>query len=178
MAEYTTHRQTRPRQRGVLSVEAAYVLPVVIAAAMIFMELGNVGLTINMGASAFERAMQQFRQDGVLALQDGSADMEALLRERMASASHGYLAEDNIITIDVQTYTNLDALGDGTASQEDADGNTATGGDTDVPAWRVSVEIRKSFITPLPRLLGVDNNAFRYRYQQVLAYLPQQERAE
>lgn len=160
------------RQRGSLSVEAAYVLPVIIAAAMMFMELANIGLTINMGASALERAVQQFRQDGPASLADGGA-MESLLRERMAAASHNYLDESNIATVEVERYTSLDAMG-GSTEDEEATPNAFSS----QPAWRIEVDIRKDFITPLPRLLGVDSSAFRYRYQQVLAYLPQRTETE
>jgi len=160
-------RSSLRKHHGVLAVEAAYVLPVVIAAVMMFMELANIGLTINMGASALERAVQQFRQDGVNALLQGQ-DMQALLRERMAQASHSYLAEEDIATIDIEHYATLDAMGEGDAASKE----NGIGASADMPAWRISVDIRKEFITPLPRLLGMDSNAFRYRYQQVLAYLP------
>jgi len=159
-------RRVPRRQRGSLSVEAAYVLPVVIAAAMMFMELANIGLTINMGASALERAVQQFRQDGAAGMQDGGA-IESLVRARMVAASHNYLDDENIATVEVERFASLDAMGGGT---EDEAENAAL---TQVPAWRIEVDVRKDFITPLPRLLGVDSGAFRYRYQQVLAYLPQ-----
>lgn len=154
-------------QRGSLSVEAAYVLPVVIAAAMMFMELANIGLTINMGASALERAVQQFRQDGAAGMQDGGA-IESLVRTRMVAASHNYLDDENIATVEVERFASLDAMGGGSAEEE-----TQAAALTNVPAWRIEVDVRKDFITPLPRLLGVDSGAFRYRYQQVLAYLPQ-----
>jgi len=152
--------------RGSLSVEAAYVLPVVIAAAMMFMELANIGLTINMGASALERAVQQFRQDGAAGMQDGGA-IESLVRTRMVAASHNYLDDENIATVEVERFASLDAMGGG------AEDETQAAALTNVPAWRIEVDVRKDFITPLPRLLGVDSGAFRYRYQQVLAYLPQ-----
>lgn len=160
-------------QRGALSVEAAYVLPVVIAAGMMFMELANIGLTINMGASAFERALQQFRSEGANALQAGG--VEALVRQRMAAASHNYLAEDNIALVDIQSHASLDAMGQASSGASPGVAAGATAKEI-IPAWRISVDIRKDFITPLPRLLGVDSNAFHYRYQQVLAYLPAEEK--
>ncbi|SIT17670.1 TadE/TadG family type IV pilus assembly protein [Achromobacter sp. MFA1 R4] len=168
MADQTPGVRRAPRrQRGSLSVEAAYVLPVVIAAAMMFMELANIGLTINMGASALERAVQQFRQDGAAGMQDGGA-IESLVRARMVAASHNYLDDENIATVEVERFASLHAMGGG--ETEDEAENAAL---TQVPAWRIEVDVRKDFITPLPRLLGVDSGAFRYRYQQVLAYLPQ-----
>lgn len=151
----------RPRQRGSLSVEAAYVLPVIIAAAMMFMELANIALAIDMGGTALERAIQQLRRDDGPAL--AAAEMESALRQRMAAASHGYLSEDNIATVSVERFSSLDEMGGGHAEEDRGD---------DMPVWRVTVDIRKDFITPLPRLLNLDSGAFRYRYQQVLGYLP------
>ncbi|HEY0201332.1 MAG TPA: hypothetical protein VGC24_06540, partial [Burkholderiaceae bacterium] len=138
-----------------------------------FMELANIGLTINMGASALERAVQQFRQDNVFDTLDDSG-MESLVRSRMVAASHNYLDDDDIANVDIESYTSLDDMGGGTTNSEDTD----TASTIALPAWRISVDIRKNFITPLPRLLGVDSSAFSYRYQQVLAYLPQQTEAQ
>ena len=166
MPLYST--MAKARQRGSLAVEAAYVLPVVIAAGMMFMELANIGLTINIGASALERAVQQFRQEGGI-----NTGMESSLRQRMAAASHGYLDNSEIVDVDIEPYDTLDAMGGGSVGGDDTDGSDTVGANTGVPAWRVRVGIRKDYITPLPRLLGVDSNAFGYTYQQVLSYLPQ-----
>lgn len=159
-------RPTR-RQRGALAVEAAFVLPVVIAGIMVFMELANIGLTIDMGSTALERALQQFRSD-TSGLQSGT--MESLVRQRMVNASHGYLSESNIASVSVESFSSLDAMGGGTSSTDDDTEDSDSS--TEVPVWRVTVDIRKDFITPLPRLLSIDSNAFRYRYQQLLGYLP------
>lgn len=168
------------RMRGALAVEAAYVLPVVIAAVMMLIELIHVGLTINMGASALDRALTEIRQDSGIGKTSASG-LDAQLRQRMAAASHDYLTEDNIATVDVEHFVNLDALGGGMATKQAAAKGQGSAGDdramlaaaqTDLPAWRIAVDIRKEFITPLPRLLGIDSNAFRYRYEQVLSYLP------
>jgi len=151
------------RQRGALAVEAAFVLPVIIAGAMMVMELANMGLTIDMGGTALDRAVQQFRTDDASLLQP--ALMEPLLRERMAAAAHGRLSQDNIATIDIERFPSLDVMGGGIADPNDAPA-------TRTPVWRITVDIRKDFITPLPRLLSIDSGAFRYRYQQVLGHLP------
>ncbi|THF67576.1 hypothetical protein E6C76_02385 [Pseudothauera nasutitermitis] len=158
-------------QRGALAVEAAFVLPVVITGTMMFMELANIGLTIDMGGTALERALQQFRQDDSGTLD--TAAMEPLVRQRMAAASHGYLSEDNIASVNVESFNSLDAMGGGTTDEEEDDDE---GGSTDrVPIWRVTVDIRKDFITPLPRLLVTESSVFRYRYQQLLGYLPAED---
>lgn len=157
-------------QQGALAVEAAFVLPVILTCAMMFMELANIGLTIDMGNTALERAIQQFRRDTANTLQPGA--MEGLVRTRMAAASHGYLKEENIASVDVENFTSLDEMGGGTLAEVEATSNTSS---TGVPVWRITVDIRKDFITPLPRLLSIDSGAFRYRYQQVLGYLPKEE---
>lgn len=165
-----SERRRRPlslRQRGALAVEAAFVLPVVLTGAMMVFELAYIGLTIDMGNTALERALQQFRADPATVLQAGS--MQQLLRQRMAAASHGYLTEANIAVVNVENFASLDAMGGGTEAPAT---DSASANANNVPIWRVTVDIRKDFITPLPRLLAIDSGAFRYRYQQMLGYLP------
>jgi hypothetical protein len=165
MAEWRRH------QRGAIAVEAAFVLPVVIVAAMMFIELANIGLTINLGASALERAVQQFRRDGVEDL-IANGDLAGRVRERMVAASHGYLEADEVIEVEVESFASLDAMGGGSDNNSDEDDESAVGINSGIPAWRINVGIRKNYITPLVSLLGVENNTFGYRYQQVLSYLP------
>jgi len=165
-------RAPRRRQRGALAVEAAFVLPVVLTGAMMVFELAYIGLTIDMGNTAMERALQQFRADPAAVLEAGA--MQGLLRQRMAAASHGYLTEANIAVVNIENFASLDAMGGG--SEEPSTGS-ASANVNNVPIWRVTVDIRKDFITPLPRLLAIDSGAFRYRYQQMLGYLPAQTAA-
>lgn len=169
--------EARRRQRGAIAVEAAYLLPVIIVAAMMFMELANIGLTINIGANALERAVQQFRRDGVEQLLAGS-DMAGHIRERMAAASHGHLVQEEVVDVEIESFANLDEMGGGGGDDDGEDDEPAIGSTTRIPAWRISVGIRKQYITPLPRLLGVNSSSFSYRYQQVLSYLPQSSTAE
>lgn len=180
------HKMNRPvqRQRGALAVEAAFVLPVVLTGAMMVFELAYIGLTIDMGNTALERAIQQFRADPANVLEAGR--MQSLLRQRMVAASHGYLEDSNIAAVNVENFASLDAMGGGTASGTASGNDSGSGAEqsggaasaaTDVPVWRVTVDIRKDFITPLPRLLAIDSGAFRYRYQQMLGYLPAENSA-
>jgi hypothetical protein len=165
-------RATRgARQRGVLAVEAAFVLPVVIAGAMMFMELASIGLTIDIGNTALERALQEFRPAGAAAID--TDDMEARIRQQMAAASHGYLTASNIVEVSVERFSSLDAMGKGGESAT-ADTSASTT-QQQVPVWRVTVDIRKDFITPIPRLMALENTNFRYRYQQLLGYLPKEQ---
>ncbi len=155
-------------QRGVLAVEAAFVLPVVIAGAMMFMELASIGLTIDIGNTALERALQEFRPAGAAGVD--MDDMEDRIRQQMAAASHGYLTAGNIVEVSVERFSSLDAMGKGGDSAADTSSSTQQ----QVPVWRVTVDIRKDFITPIPRLMALENTNFRYRYQQLLGYLPKE----
>ncbi|GAB4063406.1 hypothetical protein [Uliginosibacterium sediminicola] len=158
----------RGAQRGVLAVEAAFVLPVVIAGAMMFMELASIGLTIDIGNTALERALQEFRPAGAAGVD--MDDMEDRIRQQMAAASHGYLTAGNIVEVSVERFSSLDAMGKGGDSAADTSSSTQQ----QVPVWRVTVDIRKDFITPIPRLMALENTNFRYRYQQLLGYLPKE----
>ncbi|WP_420995307.1 hypothetical protein ACKI2N_028305 [Cupriavidus sp. 30B13] len=155
-------RMHRSGSRGAVAVEAAFALPVIIAGAMMFIELGNIGLAIAMGGTALERAVQQFHTDPAESLE--ARQMERRVRMRMAAAAHGYLGDGDIATVAVESFTSLDTIGGGQAGKGAAAPGRA------VPVWRITVEIRKDFITPLPRLLGTGGTAFRYQYQQLLGH--------
>lgn len=152
----------RRRIRGALAVEAAFALPVIIAGAMMFTELGNIGLTIASGGTALERAIHQLRTGAPEPLQ--AAQIERRVRQGMAG-SHRFLGDADIATVAVESYASLDAIGTGHPEATRKVANPA------VPVWRITVEIRKDFITPLPRLLGIGGTAFRYQYQQLLGDL-------
>lgn len=158
----------RRGQSGVASVEAAFAFPVIIIAAMIVMEFANIALTIDMGEVALQRAMQMFRLDD--SLQEGGA--EETLRMNMVNSSQGYVKMENISNVEIVRYDSLDALGGGAVEEDDDDSSDFSGL---YPAWKVTVNIRKEYLTPLPRLLIVGNNEFQYRFEQVLSYLPQEE---
>ncbi len=145
--------------RGAVAVEAAFALPVIIAGAMMFIELGNIGLTIAMGGTALERAIQQLRAEAA-----NAGTMELRMRKGMAAASHRFLDDTDIAAVAVERFTSLDAMGAGGTAKGTASRT--------VPVWRITVEIRKDFITPLPRLLGTGGTAFRYQYQQWLDNAP------
>ena len=150
---------SRLAARGALAIEAAFALPVIIAGAMMFIELGNIGLTIAMGGTALERAIQQLRTET-----GNAGTMELRMRQGMVAASHRLLDDADIAAVAVERFTSLDAMGAGSTARGTASRN--------VPVWRITVEIRKDFITPLPRLLGTGGSAFRYQYQQWLDDAP------
>ncbi|MFT4265836.1 MAG: hypothetical protein QM586_01225 [Xenophilus sp.] len=126
--------------RGALAIEAACVLAVVIVAVMMLVELVHIGLTISMGHHALDNALQQLRHDDPSG--PPASDMAARLRTLMVAGSHGCLGEDEIAVVRIDPYASLDEhVGS---------------------AWRISVDLRKRFVTPLPRLMGIRSQAFRY----------------
>lgn len=159
------------KRRGVVSVEAAFVFPVLIIAVMVVMELANIALTIDMGEVALQRAVQQFRRNGA-----PDDEGESTLRSAMAEASQGYLAQADISTVSIERFDSLDAMGAGSEDEDEEDEGQGKSDFSQLPpAWRITVDIRKGFITPLPRMLVFVDNEFHYRFEQVLSYLPNQE---
>lgn len=132
-----------------VSVEAAFVFPVLIIAVMVVMELANIALTIDMGEVALQRAVQQFRRSGA-----PDDEGESALRSAMAEASQGYLTQADISTVSIERFDSLDAMGAG-SEEEDEEDEGRGGSDFSQlpPAWRITVDIRKGFITPLPHML-------------------------
>jgi len=161
-----TNKKSR---RGVAAVEAVFALPVLIMAVMIIMEFANIALTIDMGEAALQRAVQQFRLDDSF-----GDDAESALRQNMVDASHGYVKQENIVNVSIEEFASLDAMGGGSTDEDNEDSEDEASSNN-LPAWRITVDIRKDFITPLSRLLAFYDNDFQYRYEQVLSYLPQEE---
>ncbi|MFT4302882.1 MAG: pilus assembly protein [Desulfovibrio sp.] len=159
----------RHSQRGVISVEAAFAFPSIIMLAMIAFEFVNVVLTIDMGDVALQSAVQQARLEETLT----EDSFESVVRKGIVTLSHGYLTQDNITNVDVRRYSSLSTLRS-TGEEEDADSANEKGTKgTTFPAWKVTVDIRKPFLTPLPRLMAYTENEFEYRFEQVLGYLPE-----
>lgn len=156
-------------QRGVISVEAAFAFPSLIILAMIAFEFVNVVLTIDMGDVALQSAVHQARLEESLT----EDSLESVVRKGIVKSSHGYLTQDNITNVDVRRYSSLSTLSS-TGEEEAADSaSEANGKTTKFPAWKVTVDIRKPFLTPLPRLMAYAENEFEYRFEQVLGYLPE-----
>jgi len=166
-------RQFRRSQSGVLSVEAAFAFPILIIAAMLVMEVSNIALTINFGEIALQRALQKVRSND-----SWEQDSEGLIIQYMSEASHGYVTENNIVSVTADRYDSLDALGQEGLGEEAEGGSDEDATETDLPAWKITVHIRKEFITSLPKMLPLDDNDFHYHYEQILSYLPAQDTGE
>ncbi|MFC3394429.1 TadE/TadG family type IV pilus assembly protein [Brenneria rubrifaciens] len=145
--------------RGVIAVEVAFLVPVVLVGVMMLFELARIGLVIAVGSAALDKAVQTFRRDDLQT--DSAEQMGRNLKERMIGASYGYLQEDDL-TVSVLHFDNLNQLGGLTISDEEGEGeNLST-----LPVWSVTVQITKAFITPLPEVLTL-GDTFRYQYKHV-----------
>lgn len=158
-----------------IAVEAAFAFPVIIIAAMIAMELANIALTINMGDIALQRAVQKVRNDD-----SWGTGGEGVIRSYMIAASHGYVTDNNIVNVEVEEFESLDEMGqalaeDGGGGSSEDEKDEEENEDSTYPAWKITVDIRKDFITPLPRMLAAYDNDFQYRFEQILCYLPRQD---
>lgn len=160
-------------ERGAVAVEAAFVYPAILMAFFAVIELAHMAITIAAGQSALSSALTDFRAEGTLGTMP---EME--IRHGMAADSFGYLKPENVTRVTVEPYASLDEMGGGSgeddeSSDEDAGSDSATSGR--YPAWHIVVTISKDFITPIPRLLITNRKDFTFRYERVLAYLPQED---
>ncbi|WP_205680343.1 TadE/TadG family type IV pilus assembly protein [Brenneria alni] len=147
---------------GVIAVEVAFLVPVVLVGVMMLFELARIALVIAVGSAALDNAVQSFRLDDLQT--DSAEQMGQNLKERMISAAYGYLQEDDL-TVSVLHFDNLSQLGGLTVNtdSEDVDDSEVT---STLPVWSVTVQIKKAFITPLPAVLTL-GDTFRYQYKHV-----------
>ncbi|WP_413556169.1 hypothetical protein [Brenneria sp. L3-3Z] len=144
---------------GVIAVEVAFLVPVVLVGVMMLFELARIGLVIAVGSAALDKAVQTFRLDDLDTI--SAEQMEARLKERMIDSAYGYLQGDDL-TVSVLHFDNLSQLGGlEIASDEDQDDAQDT-----LPVWSVTVQIKKAFLTPLPEVLTL-GDTFRYQYKHV-----------
>lgn len=148
--------------RGVVAIEIAFLVPVVMIGVMMLFELARIGLIIAIGSAALDKAVETFHRDNQG--NDNAEQMSLLLKQRMVDAGYGYLTERDL-TVNVLHFDNLNQIGGLTDSSNDeaveAEQNTTT-----LPVWSVTVQIEKAFITPLPEVLTL-GDTFRYQYKHV-----------
>lgn len=174
-------RYARSGECGAIATETAFLIPVVLVGIMMFMELARIMLTISIGSTAMDAAIQSLRREDRLDV----ASVKTLVAERMADRrySYGYLDPDDI-RIEVEHFDSLEALGGGQSVDDRATSGSAQGEDDDAirtsqsrPVWSITVDVRKQYITPLPTFLTLED-AFRYRFKQVLGHLDETEGQE
>lgn len=174
-------RYARSGECGAIATETAFLIPVVLVGIMMFMELARIMLTISIGSTAMDAAIQSLRREDRLDVDS----VKTLVAERMADRrySYGYLDPDDI-RIEVEHFDSLEALGGGQSVDDRAASGSAQGEDDDAirtsqsrPVWSITVDVRKQYITPLPTFLTLED-AFRYRFKQVLGHLDETEGQE
>lgn len=174
-------RSARNGECGAIATETAFLIPVVLVGIMMFMELARIMLTISIGSTAMDAAIQSLRREDRLDV----ASVKTLVAERMADRrySYGYLDPDDI-RIEVEHFDSLEALGGGQSVDDRAASGSVQGEDDDAirtsqsrPVWSITVDVRKQYITPLPTFLTLED-AFRYRFKQVLGHLDETEGQE
>jgi|AGTN01.3.fsa_nt_gi TadE-like protein. len=164
------------RQRGAAAVETALLLPVLLTGLMMLFEVARLALLLIVGNLALESALSGLRRDTDLRLTDDSAVADRV-KERMLTASYGYLEADGI-EVTVVSYADLASFGaalSGTeqdAAEDEEDGESGNG----LPVLTVEVALAEEWITALPSLLGLDGT-FSHTYRQVLGNLYRPEEA-
>ncbi|MGE0973141.1 hypothetical protein ACQFN5_28365 (plasmid) [Klebsiella sp. WOUb02] len=144
--------------RGVVSTEVAFLVPVVLVGVMMLFELARVGLVIGVGNVALDKAVQSFRHDDLQTI--SASQMADSLKSRMVDSAYGYLKSDDL-TVSVLHFDNLSLLAGLTIAAEEDSATMNT-----LPVWSVTVQIKKTFLTPLPEVLSL-GETFRYQYKHV-----------
>ena len=144
--------------RGVIATEVAFLVPVVLVGVMMLFELVRIGLLIAIGSVALDKAVQSFRLDDLGA--QSPDRMAQDLRDRMVEVGFGYLKADDL-TVNVLHFDNLSQLGGLTLSEDEQTQNARS-----LPVWSVTVQLRQSFLTPLPEVLSL-GGTFRYQYKHI-----------
>jgi len=152
-------RQRWQQNLGVIATEVAFLCPVILVGVMMLFELVRVGLVVGVGSVALDKSVQSFRLDDLKA--SSTTQMADNLKSRIVDSSYGYLNDEDL-TVSVLHFDNLSHLG-GLAIATDEEEEEPEG---NLPVWSVTVQIRKSFLTPLPEVLSL-GDAFRYQYKHV-----------
>lgn len=151
-------RQRWQQNQGVIATEVAFLCPVILVGVMMLFELVRVGLVVGVGSVALDKSVQSFRLDDLKA--SSTTQMADNLKSRIVDSSYGYLNDEDL-TVSVLHFDNLSHLGGlaiATEEEEESEEN--------LPVWSVTVQIKKSFLTPLPEVLSL-GEAFRYQYKHV-----------
>lgn len=160
------------RQQGVAAVETVLVMPVLLAGLMMLFETARLALVLIIGNLALESALDALRLDSDMLFSDTGTVAEKT-KERMVSASYGYLTADQL-EVRAVSYPSLAAFGNGLASGENEasedgeedDSNAAKG----YPILTVEVDLTQQWVTALPSLLGFEAS-FSHTYRHILGNL-------
>ena len=142
-------------QRGSVAVDSAFLLPVILTAAMLVFEIAHYALVIIIGGLALNTALNGLRERSDAAFAQGG-DVGALIKADMLIAAYGYLNAGDL-SVRTRTYRSLAELGGATS---DAEKNP------DFPMLTVEVVVDQDWITALPTFLGLPER-FSHTYRQV-----------
>lgn len=152
-------RQCWQQNLGVIATEVAFLCPVILVGVMMLFELVRVGLVVGVGSVALDKSVQSFRLDDLKS--SSTTQMADNLKSRIVDSSYGYLNDEDL-TVSVLHFDNLSHLGGlAIATEEEQEAS-----ESNLPVWSVTVQIKKTFLTPLPEVLSL-GEAFRYQYKHV-----------
>ncbi|WP_417796599.1 hypothetical protein [Terasakiella pusilla] len=159
-------------QGGSLSVDVAFVMPVVLIVLMMMFELARMALVLIIGNLALDTALQDLRMDDTIDLTEAAVVAPAL-KEAVLIHGFGYLKDDDI-EMEVKAYRDLATYGALMAGEEpDEDDEEQEGKASSYPLITVQMNITQAWATALPGLMGFSGD-HTYRYFEVLGNLYQQ----
>lgn len=157
------------KQRGIVSVEAALIFPVLLFILVMFFELARIALVIIAVNTSLERSVQQLRfEDNFYALKQNQ--LNQLITDKIVNQSYGLVNEENI-SLEVHTFSNLGEFsGSSTKSGDDSRDSDETPDYTNSPVLNLTLTLHQTFITPLPSLFNL-GTSYQHEFQQVLGDL-------
>lgn len=147
------------KDRAVVSIEVALILPVILFITMMFFELARIALIISIVGVSLERTTQEFRynQDFIAIGEEG---IKQTVSDRVVENSYGLIYSSNI-KVDLQSFSDLNDF---------ASVDMEIGSYRSLPILNFSVLLNDKFITPLPSFFGL-GDSFQHEYRQVLGDL-------
>ena len=157
------------KQRGIVSVEAALIFPVLLFILVMFFELARIALVIIAVNTSLERAVQQLRfEDNFYALKQNQ--LNQLITDKIVNQSYGLVNEENV-SLEVHTFSNLGEFsGSSTQSSDSSSDSEETPDYTNSPVLNLTLTLQQTFITPLPSLFNL-GTSYQHEFQQVLGDL-------
>ena len=144
-------RRAAERQEGVVALEAVFLMPAVLAGALMLFEIVRMALIVVIGTLALDTALGTLRLAVTPPLND-----KAILQQRvklgMLAASYGTLDADDF-GVQVESYPSLEDFGRGTGGQ------TST---AKIPIVVIDVKLALDWTTPVPALVGLGGRLHAY----------------
>lgn len=142
-----------------MAIEAVFLMPAVLAGALMLFEIVRMALIVVIGTLALETSLNTLRLAVSPPLND-RAFVQQVVTLGMVVASYGCLSPGDV-RVKVEAYPGLGEFGLGIGGQGSA---------TKIPIVVVDVNLELDWITPVPNLVGFGGQ-FTHRYHQVLGNL-------